>query len=129
MHITEDTWYDKTTTSKTEWRGIYTDPRADITCREQYRGLADNQVLPDCSRIFHRECDMKRQCEKVSGMELFIVQFVRGCSEAAEDSQFIPVSQFFSFAPSPRFASPNPGGRQKERKEGMDRLALRFQAW
>jgi len=62
-------------------------------------------------------------------MELFIVQFVRGCSEAPKDSQFTPVSQFFGFAPPPRFASPNPAARQKERKEGKDRLALRFQAW
>ena len=61
MHIPEDTWYAKATTSGAEWRDTYRKARADNTHREQHRKQADNQVqCPECSRTFRRESDKKR---------------------------------------------------------------------
>ena len=61
MHIPEDTWYAKATTSRAEWRDTYRKARADTTHREQHRRQADNQVqCPECLRTFRRESDKKR---------------------------------------------------------------------
>ena len=61
MKISEDTWYEETTTSRAGWRVTYRQANADINYREQHLAQALFQVqCPECQRTIRKESDKKR---------------------------------------------------------------------